>query len=91
MPKLTYNNQTFEVAKGVTLLHALAGQGIDLPHDCEQGYCGTDAIVVVKGQENLSPAFGDEADNLKYTRYPENVRMACSSRIFGDIEITLYQ
>lgn len=91
MPKITYNDQNFEVEKGQTLLHALIEHGVDLPHDCEQGSCGIDAVVVIRGIENLSPPFGDEADYLNYTHFPENVRLACCSRVFGDVEIILYQ
>lgn len=90
MPKLIFQQKEIEIPEGTTILQALIKEKIDLPHDCEQGYCGTDAIVVIRGQENLSPPFGDEADNLKYTKYPPNVRMACSSRIYGDVEIEIY-
>ena len=89
-PKLTFKGKTYAVEPGTTILRALTQHGVDLRSDCEFGYCGTDAIVIVRGMENLSVPIGDEVGNLEFNKFPMNVRMACVTRIFGDVEIDLF-
>lgn len=89
-PKLIYRGKKYEVAPGTTILQALVAHGVDLRTDCEFGYCGTDPIVVIRGMENLSAPIGDEVGNLEFNKFPLNVRMACVARIFGDVEIEMF-
>lgn len=89
-PKLTFQGKTFEVEPGTTILQGLRAHGIHVRTDCEFGSCGTDPMVIVRGIENLSPPIGDEIWNLEFNKFPENVRMACVTRIFGDVEIELF-
>lgn len=90
-PKLTFDGKTLEVESGTTILQALADRQCEIRSDCEFGNCGTDPVVVLKGMENLSEPNDDEAWNLKFNKFPPNVRMACVTEILGDVEIELFQ
>ncbi len=90
-PKLTFQGQTIEVEPGTTILEALHTLGQDVRSDCEFGNCGTDPVVVLSGMENLSKPVDDEEWNLKFNKFPDNVRMACVTQITGDVEVELFQ
>lgn len=89
-PKLIFQGKELEVEPGTPILEALHTMGHPIRSDCEFGNCGTDPVVILSGMENLSPPTDDEAWNLKFNKFPANVRMACVSRIFGDVEIELF-
>jgi len=44
------NSGTFKARRGMTLLDAALLNGIDLPHDCRAGVCGTCRVDVVSGR-----------------------------------------
>ncbi len=89
-PKLTFEGKTVEVVPGTSILMALRQMGHPIRSDCEFGTCGTDPVVILSGMENLSESTDDEAWNLHFNKFPPNVRMACVTKIFGDIEIELF-
>lgn len=89
-PKVTFEGKTIEVRPGTTLLHAIRSMGTELRSDCEFGYCGTDPVVILKGMENLSPMTDDESWNVKFNKFPDNVRMACVTQVFGNVEVELF-
>lgn len=73
------------------LYDELDRQGLQLPHGCLAGSCGSCRIHVIKGIENLSQMGAVETDTVKHLKdsYPQkNVRLACRAKILGDIEIT---
>lgn len=47
--KLASNGKVVNVPVGVTVIKALAGQGIDIPYSCEEGVCGTCLTRVLEG------------------------------------------
>ena len=76
-----------EIPDGNTILEAAYLARVRLQTDCEYGYCGTDAMVILSGQDRLSPPEGDEVDNLAHNKFPANVRMACVTRVYGDVVV----
>jgi len=78
MPKLCrveVNGQTFSAERGELLLDAALMNGVDIPHDCRSGYCGSCRVRVVAGRCVGGP--GSD---------PEIVH-ACQSRIVTDLKI----
>ncbi len=85
------NQETF-VADGANLrLKALENQ-IDLYKmmaklmNCGgNGQCGTCVVEITEGSENLSPR--TEAENRKLKRKPDNYRLACQTKVLGDVSV----
>ena len=60
----------------------------DLVFGCLSGACGTCAIQVLVGVENLSPKNGKEYQLLDMLGLNgANCRLACQCRIYGDVRI----
>jgi NAD(P)H-flavin reductase/ferredoxin len=72
---ITVNGQNFMAKSGETLLDAALSKGIDLPHDCRRGHCGTCCVRVVAGR--VEGGEGVEPD----------VVHACQCRISGDVDV----
>lgn len=70
--QITVNGKTFTARRGELLLDAALRSGVELPHDCRAGHCGTCCVRVVSG------AFhgGDGSE--------PGVVHACQCRIAGD-------
>jgi 3-phenylpropionate/trans-cinnamate dioxygenase ferredoxin reductase subunit len=73
--KITINGASFRARRGQLLLDAALSNGIDLPHDCRAGHCGTCCVRLVSGEVQG----GAGAD-------PGTVH-ACQCRIVGDAVI----
>src|SRR5262245_40239632 len=71
------NEQGFEAQRGEVLLDAALSQGIDGPHDCRAGQCGTCKVKVVSGM-----TIGGECEE------PGLVK-ACRARIITDLEVAV--
>jgi 3-phenylpropionate/trans-cinnamate dioxygenase ferredoxin reductase subunit len=71
------NDETFAARQGDLLLDAALASGIDLPHDCRSGYCGTCKVRVLSGH-----TFGGAS------RDPHVVH-ACQSRIVSDLRVAV--
>lgn len=71
------NEQEFTAQRGEVLLDAALGSGIDVPHDCRAGQCGTCKVKVVNGM-----TVGGECDDI-------GVVKACQARIITDLEVTV--
>ncbi|MHB2169013.1 2Fe-2S iron-sulfur cluster-binding protein [Alsobacter sp. R-9] len=69
------NGETFKAPRGQTLLAAARMSGIELPHDCCAGVCGTCRVRIVEGRAHG----GDTGD-------PAAV-LACQARPQGDLTI----
>ena len=89
MPKITFmpDNVAFDVKEGISILAVAKLHRIDIRSDCEFGYCGTDPMRILQGQENLSAPVDDELENLTFNKFPKDVRMACSAKILGDVVV----
>ncbi|MFT3731637.1 MAG: 2Fe-2S iron-sulfur cluster-binding protein [Hyphomicrobium sp.] len=47
--QITINGKAFRARSGELLLDAALSNGIDLPHDCRSGHCGTCCVRLVQG------------------------------------------
>jgi CDP-4-dehydro-6-deoxyglucose reductase len=78
MPKLhtvVANGARFAVRSGDVMLDAALSNGIDLPHDCRAGRCGSCLVRLRKGQ-----TFGGESRQ-------QGVVHACQARVFSDLTV----
>ena len=69
------NDQGFTADRGEVLLDAALGAGVDVPHDCRAGQCGSCKVKVLAGM-----VIGGESEE------PGLVK-ACQARIITDLEI----
>lgn len=78
MPKLCtveVNGERFRAYRGDVLLDAALASGVDIPHDCRSGICGTCSVRVLTGR-----FFGGETAN-------SDVVQACRCRVVSDMSI----
>lgn len=73
------------VEKGHTILQASLAAGIPHYHACGgKGQCTTCRVLVLEGQEQLTPPTSCERAIKIAKRFPDNVRLACQSRVNGE-------
>ena len=77
--QITINGSSFPARRGELLLDAALSNGIDMPHDCRAGHCGTCCVRLVSGQVRG----GEGAE--------PGVVHACQCRIVGDAVIEMGQ
>ena len=75
--RVAIDNQTFFASCGDVLLDAALMNGIDIPHDCRSGHCGTCRVRVINGL-----MIGGECGESGAAR-------ACQSRIVSDVQIEI--
>lgn len=75
--KVTLNNETFIANCGDLVLDRAIMNGVDLPHDCRSGVCGTCRVRLVKGK-----VFGG-------TERHSDMIHACQARVVSDIEVAI--
>jgi NAD(P)H-flavin reductase/ferredoxin len=73
--KVLVNDETFSANCGDLLLDAALMNGIDIPHDCRSGYCGTCRVRVLDGW-----VLGGQTSD------PETV-LACQCRVISDLQV----
>ena len=69
------NGETFTATRGDVLLDAALIAGVDLPHDCRAGVCGSCAVTVCQGR-----LYGGECSEPR-------VVLACQARVIGNVEV----
>lgn len=73
-----------------TLLGLIIGRRIPINTSCGHGTCGSDMVVIVAGEENLTPMTNTERQTLEAIEAPANARLACATKIIdGDVEIVV--
>ncbi len=77
--RITINGSSFLARRGELLLDAALNNGIDLPHDCRAGHCGTCCVRLVSGEVH-----GGQGSS-------PGVVHACQCRIVGDAVIEMGQ
>jgi ferredoxin len=91
MPKVTVlpANVSAEVDSGELLLDAGEKAGVEMEAGCFNCSCGTCAVDVVSGMENLSEPTPEELDVLDaWNKDPEKSRLTCCVKILkGDVVI----
>ncbi|HVX77389.1 MAG TPA: 2Fe-2S iron-sulfur cluster-binding protein [Bradyrhizobium sp.] len=84
---------SIEANEGTSLLAALLGAGIAIPHKCEgQAKCGSCHIFVQEGRKGLSKVAREENDKLDtIVGVGSKSRLACQAKVLGteDIKIEL--
>ncbi|MFZ3360702.1 MAG: 2Fe-2S iron-sulfur cluster-binding protein [Xanthobacteraceae bacterium] len=73
--KVTINGEVISAQRGDLLLDAALMNGIEIPHDCRSGYCGTCQVRVIAGR-----CFGaGQSDS--------DVVQACQTRVISDLTV----
>jgi pSer/pThr/pTyr-binding forkhead associated (FHA) protein len=77
--------------KGKTICDIAEKNGIKITAECHAGICGSDAIRILGGIENLNPLGGDEKGTLEDIcgLQPGEFRLACMVKPSGPIEIEI--
>lgn len=77
---------TFEEEE-VNLLRLAIGKRVPVPFKCASGNCGTDAVFIEEGAENLSPLRPKERDRLG-NAVDHGYRLACQTYVSGDVTLS---
>src|SRR5271169_3686121 len=85
------SGQSIEVAEGTTLLAALLGAAITIPHKCEgQAKCGSCHIYVQEGRKGLSKIAREENERLDtIVGIGSKSRLACQAKVLGTENIKI--
>jgi NAD(P)H-flavin reductase/ferredoxin len=75
--RVMLRDQAFFARRGDILLDAALANGVDIPHDCRSGHCGSCRVRVLDGL-----AIGGECGELGAAR-------ACQSRIMSDLRLEI--
>jgi len=91
MPKLSLNPSpiTLEAPRKANLLRFLHDKKIPVGSACGgKGLCASCKVTVIKGGGNLSTPNDRELDLAERNNLQPNERIACQTKVLGDIEIT---
>ncbi|MFZ1080811.1 MAG: 2Fe-2S iron-sulfur cluster-binding protein [Candidatus Kryptoniota bacterium] len=91
MPKVKFVplNREVEIKKGETIFKAARVNRIPMGSSCRGDcVCGWCKVEVVAGMENLSQPEDCEKKLMKSASYEKNERVACNTKVFGDVSIT---
>ena len=75
--KVIVNGEQFTANCGDLLLDAALLNGVNIPHDCRSGYCGTCRVNIIKGR--VFGGYDGDAD----------VACACQCRLISDLTIEI--
>ncbi|WP_394210409.1 2Fe-2S iron-sulfur cluster-binding protein [Enterovibrio calviensis] len=90
MPTVTFGHtgHSVELANGSSLIDLEDTGKSEVPFGCRSAACGTCAIDVTAGMNNLSPKNEDEIDLLDTLDMDgDKRRLACQCTLYGDITI----
>lgn len=90
MSKVTFHKsgKTVELASGASLIDIEDIANNEIPFGCRSAACGTCAIDVISGMNNLSPKNEDEQDLLDTLNInKDSRRLACQCTIYGDVTV----
>jgi adenylate cyclase len=88
MPSIIFlpDNQKKIAKENQTILEVAQQLNIPLTHVCMgNARCSTCRILIVEGIENVSPRSESEQDIAIQMGFSSNIRLACQSKIIGDI------
>jgi class 3 adenylate cyclase/hemoglobin-like flavoprotein len=75
--------------RDATLLDVSLRAGLPHFHQCNAtARCTTCRVHVLEGVENLSPRSGAEAQIATERSWPDHIRLACQTRVLGDVTIS---
>jgi NAD(P)H-flavin reductase/ferredoxin len=75
--RVAINGEEFSANRGDILLDAALMNGIDIPHDCRSGHCGTCRVRILEGR-----VFGGNATDAESAQ-------ACQCRIISDVHLAI--
>ena len=82
------DNKTISVSPDSTILEASLKAGIDHTHVCGgNARCSTCRVYVVEGLSNCLPRNKKEKQLAEKLRFPKDIRLACQTKIKGNITI----
>ncbi|PVY37338.1 adenylate/guanylate cyclase domain-containing protein [Pontibacter virosus] len=77
--------KTVPVEENQTILQASLAAGIPHYHACGgKGQCTTCRVLVLEGQDKLTPPTSYERTIKKVKQFPDNVRLACQAQVTGE-------
>lgn len=74
---VTVRGRSFRVRPGDVLLDGALAAGVEIPHDCRAGTCGTCMVQVVKGQTVCGET------------HTQGMVHACQARVVSDLEVEM--
>ena len=83
---LLQSNINFEVLPRTTLLSSALSEGINWPHRCKVGSCGTCKCKIISGE--IKPNI-DFSYTLKQEELDAGFILACQSELISDIEVEI--
>lgn len=85
---LTPDKRTVDCGLDETLLAAALRHGIDHAHACGgNARCSTCRVVILAGNEHCSPRGGEEAALSRQLNFPDDMRLACQTRVSGEVQV----
>ena len=89
MPTITFSHTgtTLEVAEGAAFIEACQAADAPANFGCTVGSCGTCAMVVEAGAENLSPSDDEEMETVEMVTAETGARLGCQGKVLGDITV----
>lgn len=80
--------RSVEINQTETVLAALLANGIEHTNICGgNAHCSTCRIMIIEGEKNCSPLTDSERALAKQLDFPVHVRLACQTKVTGDISI----
>ena len=84
--KILNNDKEFKVSKGKNLLAAALDDGINWPHKCRVGSCGSCKYKLIKGKISPDIDFGYV---LSFDELNDGYALACQSSLKSDVEVEI--
>jgi uncharacterized 2Fe-2S/4Fe-4S cluster protein (DUF4445 family) len=94
MPSVTFQPQgaRVECADGDTVFAVGRGAGIEIATACVgKATCGLCRVKILAGEEALSPFIAAERKHLGNVYFITKMRLACQTRVSGDVVVELPQ
>jgi len=78
------------LSAGCTVLDAAFSGNIDLASICgAKSLCGKCQVIILRGNENLSPISEQERKHLTEEKLHGGFRLACCAKVFGDVVVKI--
>ncbi len=74
---VSIKGRVFSIREGDVLLDGALAKGVDIPHDCRAGTCGTCMVQIVKGQTVCGET------------HTQGMVHACQARVVSDLEVEM--
>ena len=87
--KLTDSELALDVRRGLGFQAICAQQKSPIEFGCREADCGICSFKVLAGGENLSKPQLAERDFLQAIRADPDERLACQTRVLGDVSILI--